>query len=138
MREPSDVAQLRSVGGGDRRLVAAVEQVGELPVLDRTVQRVLALCGDEDSSTADLISALENDAAFALNFPLFISAMTVKAFHLGAGRYGLAMSIMAVGSIASAASKLGAGRTAMTGPKISSWRTGDVTVASTNSVGGTK
>jgi MFS family permease len=39
---------------------------------------------------------------FALNFPLFISAMTVKVFHAGAGRYGLAMSIMAVGSVAGA------------------------------------
>jgi len=39
---------------------------------------------------------------FALNFPLFISAMTVKVFHVGADRYGLAMSIMAVGSIAGA------------------------------------
>src|SRR5438552_17058937 len=74
MPEASDVAPRKSLVGGDRRLVAAVEQIGELPVLDRTVQRVLALCRDEDSSTADLISALENDAAFAANLLRFANS----------------------------------------------------------------
>jgi hypothetical protein len=35
------------------RLDAAVEQIGQLPVLDRTVQRVLTLCRDADSSTSE-------------------------------------------------------------------------------------
>ena len=36
---------------------------------------------------------------FGLNFPIFISTMTVSAFHLGASRYGLLTSVMAVGSV---------------------------------------
>jgi len=39
---------------------------------------------------------------FGLNFPIFISTMTVSVFHAGAGRYGLLTSIMAIGSIAGA------------------------------------
>lgn len=39
---------------------------------------------------------------FGLNFPIFISTMTVTAFHAGAGRYGLLTSIMAIGSVAGA------------------------------------
>ena len=36
---------------------------------------------------------------FGLNFTIFISTMVVSVFHEGAGRYGLLMSIMAVGTI---------------------------------------
>jgi MFS family permease len=36
---------------------------------------------------------------FGLNFTIFISTMAVSVFHEGAGRYGLLMSIMAVGTI---------------------------------------
>ncbi|HEY4985165.1 MAG TPA: MFS transporter [Bradyrhizobium sp.] len=39
---------------------------------------------------------------FGLNFPIFISTMTVTAFHAGAGEYGLLSSMMAVGSVAGA------------------------------------
>lgn len=39
---------------------------------------------------------------FGLNFPIFISTMSVKVFHAGAGKYGLLMSAMAVGSVAGA------------------------------------
>jgi MFS family permease len=39
---------------------------------------------------------------FGLNFPIFISTMSVSAFHKGAGQYGLATSIMAVGSVVGA------------------------------------
>lgn len=39
---------------------------------------------------------------FGLNFPIYISTMTVKVFDGGAGRYGLLTSIMAIGSIAGA------------------------------------
>lgn len=39
---------------------------------------------------------------FGLNFPIFISTMAVKAFHAGAGRYGLLTSAMAVGSVTGA------------------------------------
>ncbi|MGF6756320.1 MFS transporter [Paraburkholderia sp. GAS42] len=39
---------------------------------------------------------------FGLNFPVFISTMSVTAFHAGAGQYGLLTSIMATGSVAGA------------------------------------
>jgi MFS family permease len=38
-------------------------------------------------------------ATFGLNFPIFISTMSVTVFHAGAGRYGLSSSILAVGSV---------------------------------------
>jgi MFS family permease len=41
-------------------------------------------------------------STFGLNFPIFISTMSVKAFHVGAGRYGLLTSMMAVGSVVGA------------------------------------
>jgi MFS family permease len=39
---------------------------------------------------------------FALNFPIFISTMSVSVFHKGAGRFGLLTSTMAIGSVAGA------------------------------------
>lgn len=39
---------------------------------------------------------------FALNFPIFISTMSVSVFHKGASQYGLLTSIMAVGSVTGA------------------------------------
>ena len=39
---------------------------------------------------------------FGLNFAIFISTMAVSVFHEGASRYGLLMSIMAVGTISGA------------------------------------
>ena len=48
---------------------------------------------------------------FALNFPLFISAMAVKVFHVRAGKYGLLMSIMAIGSVVGAIVAAGSQRT---------------------------
>ncbi len=36
---------------------------------------------------------------FGLNFPIFISTMSVRVFHAGAGGYGLLTSSMAVGSV---------------------------------------
>jgi len=45
---------------------------------------------------------------FGLNFPIFISTMSVTVFHAGAGEYGLLMSIMAIGTITGAL--LAAGR----------------------------
>lgn len=39
---------------------------------------------------------------FGLNFPIFISTMTVMVFHAGAARYGLLTSTMAVGSVVGA------------------------------------
>jgi MFS family permease len=39
---------------------------------------------------------------FGLNFPIFISTMSVSVFHQGAGEYGLLSSIMAIGSVVGA------------------------------------
>lgn len=39
---------------------------------------------------------------FGLNFPIFISTMAVRAFHAGAGKFGLLSSTMAIGSVAGA------------------------------------
>ncbi len=39
---------------------------------------------------------------FGLNFPIFISTMSVRVFHGGPGRYGLMTSVMAIGSVAGA------------------------------------
>ncbi|MGJ4845809.1 MULTISPECIES: MFS transporter [unclassified Leifsonia] len=39
---------------------------------------------------------------FGLNFPIFISTMSVSVFHAGAGEYGLLSSIMAIGSVVGA------------------------------------
>jgi MFS family permease len=36
---------------------------------------------------------------FGLNFPIFISTMSVREFHAGAGQYGISVSIMAIGSL---------------------------------------
>ena len=41
-------------------------------------------------------------ATFGLNFPIFISMMSVTVFHGGAGQYGALISTMAVGSVAGA------------------------------------
>ena len=38
--------------------------------------------------------------AFGLNFPIFISTMSVTVFHAGAGQYGFLTSTMAIGSVA--------------------------------------
>ncbi|MET0967957.1 MAG: MFS transporter [Tardiphaga sp.] len=45
---------------------------------------------------------------FGLNFPIFISTMSVTVFHAGPGQYGLLTSMMAIGTIAGAL--LAAGR----------------------------
>jgi MFS family permease len=39
---------------------------------------------------------------FGLNFPIFISTMSVSVFHVGAREYGLLSSIMAIGTVAGA------------------------------------
>jgi MFS family permease len=39
---------------------------------------------------------------FGLNFPIFISTMSVTVFHAGAGQFGLLSSMMAAGSVAGA------------------------------------
>jgi len=49
-----------------------------------------------------LLAMLFLVATFGLNFPIFISTMSVSAFHGGASQYGLLSSTMAVGSVTGA------------------------------------
>lgn len=39
---------------------------------------------------------------FGLNFPIFISTMSVREFHAGAGQYGVSVTIMAIGTLVGA------------------------------------
>jgi len=41
-------------------------------------------------------------STFGLNFPIFISTMTVSTFHIGSEHFGALMSMMAVGSVVGA------------------------------------
>lgn len=41
-------------------------------------------------------------ATFGLNFPIFISTMSVSVFHVGADQFGLLTSMMAIGSVTGA------------------------------------
>jgi MFS family permease len=49
-----------------------------------------------------LLTMLFLIGTFGLNFPIFISTMSVTVFHAGASKFGVLMSIMAVGSVAGA------------------------------------
>ena len=49
-----------------------------------------------------LLAMLFLVATFGLNFPIFISTMSVSAFHGGASQYGLLSSVMAIGSVTGA------------------------------------
>ena len=56
----------RSLGGELRERVAgATVEIGSVPVLDGTVQRMLALLDDPDSSSSAVVAAIEQDADFA-------------------------------------------------------------------------
>jgi MFS family permease len=55
-----------------------------------------------------ILSMLLLIGTFGLNFPIFISTMSVSVFHVGAGRFGLLTSMMAAGSVTGAL--LAAGR----------------------------
>lgn len=57
-----------------RRLVAVIDQLAASPVLDGTVTRILSLCDDPDSTTADLVATLEGDAAFAASVLRFANS----------------------------------------------------------------
>jgi diguanylate cyclase (GGDEF)-like protein/putative nucleotidyltransferase with HDIG domain len=48
-------------------LAAALDELGDLPVLKGTVQRVMELAEDPEGTIADLIDAIEADEAFAAN-----------------------------------------------------------------------
>ncbi len=77
------------------RAAEAISRCERLPVLDRAVQRVLAITDDEESATGDLVAALEADPALAANILRFansayagrpIRAKTVRQAVTMAGR----------------------------------------------------
>src|SRR5436309_9350168 len=75
------------------RLVEAIGRLGRLPVLDRTVMRVLALCRDDDSSNADLVATLEHDASFAANLLRYAnSAHAARPVRVRTIRQAVAMA----------------------------------------------
>jgi hypothetical protein len=52
-------------GAKDRS--GAIATLADFPVFDATVQRVIALCDDENATTVDLVEALECDRSFSAN-----------------------------------------------------------------------
>jgi diguanylate cyclase (GGDEF)-like protein/putative nucleotidyltransferase with HDIG domain len=90
-RESIDPVAARSIAG-------AIDELAEFPVLDATVMRVITLCDDQDSSAADLVEALEQDATFAANLLRFansaarahpIRAKTIRQAVMLVGRRAL-------------------------------------------------
>jgi diguanylate cyclase (GGDEF)-like protein/putative nucleotidyltransferase with HDIG domain len=57
-----------------RSVAGAIDELAEFPVLDATVLRIIALCDDPDSTAADLVQALEQDATFAANLLRFANS----------------------------------------------------------------
>jgi diguanylate cyclase (GGDEF)-like protein/putative nucleotidyltransferase with HDIG domain len=49
------------------RLVDAIDQLADFPVLDGTVTRIIAIADDAETTTADLVDVLEGDPTFAAN-----------------------------------------------------------------------
>jgi diguanylate cyclase (GGDEF)-like protein/putative nucleotidyltransferase with HDIG domain len=81
-----------------RSIAGAIDDLAEFPVLDATVLRVIALCDDQESTAADLVDALEQDATFAANLLRFsnsaarahpIRAKTIRQAVMLVGRRAL-------------------------------------------------
>jgi diguanylate cyclase (GGDEF)-like protein/putative nucleotidyltransferase with HDIG domain len=77
---------------------AAVDALASFPVLDATVQRVIALCDDPETTVADLVAQLEADASFSANLLRFansaacatpIRAKTIRQAVMLVGRRAL-------------------------------------------------
>src|SRR3954449_5385129 len=64
--EPAGWREDVSIEAEDR-LLDAIDTLADFPVLDGTVQRVIALADDPEATTAHLVGALEADATFAAN-----------------------------------------------------------------------
>ena len=59
---------------GAKDCSGAIAHLADFPVLDATVQRVIALCDDENATTADLVDALEHDPSFSANLLRFANS----------------------------------------------------------------
>src|SRR3954449_7208150 len=53
--------------GAEEQILGAIETLRDFPVLDGTVQRIIAIADDPDTTTADLVGCLEADPTFAAN-----------------------------------------------------------------------
>jgi putative nucleotidyltransferase with HDIG domain/diguanylate cyclase (GGDEF)-like protein len=80
------------------RLVDAIDQLADFPVLDGTVMRVIAIADDPETTTADLVDVLEGDPTFAANLLRYanspalarpIRAKTVRQAVMLVGRKAL-------------------------------------------------
>jgi diguanylate cyclase (GGDEF)-like protein/putative nucleotidyltransferase with HDIG domain len=80
------------------RLVGAIDQLADFPVLDGTVMRVIAIADDPETTTADLVDVLEGDPTFAANLLRYanspalarpIRAKTVRQAVMLVGRKAL-------------------------------------------------
>ena len=59
---------------GAKDCSGAIATLADFPVFDATVQRVIALCDDENATTADLVEALEGDQSFSANLLRFANS----------------------------------------------------------------
>jgi diguanylate cyclase (GGDEF)-like protein/putative nucleotidyltransferase with HDIG domain len=82
----------------EERVLEAVETLAGFPVLDGTVQRIIAVADDPDTTTADLVAVLEADPTFAANLLRYansaamarpIRAKTVRQAVMLVGRKAL-------------------------------------------------
>src|SRR3954466_8889191 len=53
--------------GAEEQILVATAPLRDFPVLDGTVQRIIASADDPDTTTADLVGCLEADPTFAAN-----------------------------------------------------------------------
>src|SRR4051812_3903560 len=84
--------------GAEERILGAIETLRDFPVLDGTVQRIIAIADDPDTTTADLVGCLEADPTFAANLLRYansaamarpIRAKTVRQAVMLVGRKAL-------------------------------------------------
>jgi putative nucleotidyltransferase with HDIG domain/diguanylate cyclase (GGDEF)-like protein len=59
---------------GAKDCSGAIATLADFPVLDATVMRVIALCDDENTTTADLVDALDCDPTFSANLLRFANS----------------------------------------------------------------
>src|SRR3954468_22208510 len=97
---PNDPARWRDavLPEAEDRLVGAIHQLADFPVLDGTVMRVIAIADDPETPTADLVDVLEGDPTFAANLLRYanspvlarpIRAKTVRQAVMLVGRKAL-------------------------------------------------
>jgi diguanylate cyclase (GGDEF)-like protein/putative nucleotidyltransferase with HDIG domain len=55
-------------------LEAAIEQLGSIPVFDRTVMKVISLCEEDEASTTAITAVIETDSGFAANLMRFVNS----------------------------------------------------------------